>query len=582
MTKILGTSVANAKQMSEYLLSKNKNPKFSRNISSLEFCRLYIEICAKEGVRGDIAFAQACKETGNFSYGGDVKYTQNNFAGLGATGGILGCTFKDIETGILAQAQHLKSYATKDQLNEPCVDARRTTWFMSTKGGTSPHVETLSGTWAVPGYNTKLYKNLDDANKAKDSYGYQIINILNDILKIKERRSQKMAYTLKTNYADKSNYGSYRATSKIKYIVWHYTANDGDTDEANAIYFKRKNLKSSAHYFVDDDSITISVPDTYVAWSVGGSRYSNYKTTGGAKFYKICTNTNSLNIELCDTVRDGSYNVSEKTLNNAIELTRDLMKKYNISIENVIRHFDVTGKSCPTYFVNNIKWNTVKARISPSTSNSNTDNTYTFNQFVRDIQSAIGVIVDGSVGSKTLAALPTVSKSKNNRHAVIKPLQKYLTSIGYDCGNADGVAGSKFDNAAKAWAKANNCTADGEFTKGGKSWKTILKYNSITISTNTSSKKFMYNGVDYSLVFDPVYYAKNNEDVVNVYGTTATKLFEHFRTHGMREGRQGSASFNVEIYKNNYNDLKLEFGNDLASYYKHYVQCGFNEGRSAI
>ena len=49
-----------------------------------------------------------------------------------------------------------------------------------------------------------------------------------------------MAYTLKVNYADKSNYGSARSTSKIKYIVWHYTANDGDTDEANAKYFKRR------------------------------------------------------------------------------------------------------------------------------------------------------------------------------------------------------------------------------------------------------------------------------------------------------------------------------------------------------
>lgn len=116
MTKILGTSVANAKQMSEYLLSKNKYPKFSRNISILEFCQLFLDICAKEGVRGDIAFAQSCKETGNFAYGGDVIYTQNNFAGLGATGGICGCVFKDIETGILAQAQHLKTYATKSAL----------------------------------------------------------------------------------------------------------------------------------------------------------------------------------------------------------------------------------------------------------------------------------------------------------------------------------------------------------------------------------------------------------------------------------------------------------------------------------
>ena len=175
-----------------------------------------------------------------------------------------------------------------------------------------------------------------------------------------------MSYKLKTNYADKSNYGSYRDKSKIKYIVWHYTANDGDSDEANARFFKSKNKNASAHYFVDDDSITISVPDTYVAWSVGGSRYSNYKTTGGASLYKVCTNSNSINIELCDTNRNGKYDVSEKTLENAIALTRELMKKYNIPINNVIRHFDVTGKNCPAYYVNNEKWNRVKLRIFKS------------------------------------------------------------------------------------------------------------------------------------------------------------------------------------------------------------------------
>lgn len=191
-----------------------------------------------------------------------------------------------------------------------------------------------------------------------------------------------MTYIVKTNYADKSNYGSYRNVSKIKYIVWHYTANDGDSDESNARYFKTANRKASAHYFVDDDSVTISVPDTYVAWSVGGSRYSNYKTTGGASLYKICTNTNSISIELCDTKKNGKYDVSDKTLENAIELTRQLMDKYDIPISNVIRHFDITGKNCPAYYVDNAKWNKVKMKItkdSVTSTNPNVNNTSSTN-----------------------------------------------------------------------------------------------------------------------------------------------------------------------------------------------------------
>lgn len=289
-----------------------------------------------------------------------------------------------------------------------------------------------------------------------------------------------MSYTIKTNYADKSNYGSYRNVSKIKYIVWHYTANDGDTDESNAKFFKTPNRKASAHYFVDDDSITISVPDTYVAWSVGGSRYSDYKTTGGASLYKVCTNTNSINIELCDTVKNGKYDVSEATLANAIDLTKSLMTKYDIPISNVIRHFDVTGKRCPAYFVDSTTWNSIKNRISSGTkttvieSTTNTS-TYSFKDFVKELQKAIGTTVDGIPGSKTLAATPTISAKKNNKHATVKPLQKYLNSIGYNCGTADGIAGTKFTNAVIAYQKANGCTADGEITAKAKTWKKLLK-----------------------------------------------------------------------------------------------------------
>lgn len=290
-----------------------------------------------------------------------------------------------------------------------------------------------------------------------------------------------MSYILKTNYADKSNYGGYRSISKIKYIVWHYTANDGDSDEANGLFFKNnKNRGASAHYFVDDDSVTISVPDTYVAWSVGGNRYSNYRTTGGASLYKICTNTNSINIELCDTCKNGKYDVTEATLQNAINLTRKLMAKYNIPISNVIRHFDVTGKNCPAYYVNNSVWQSVKNRIAsssaPTTSSSSSISlSYTFKDFVKEVQIAIGTTPDGIPGSKTLAATPTVSRTKNNKHAVVKPLQKYLNSIGYDCGTADGIAGTKFDAAVKAFQKTNGCVTDGELTAKGKSWKKILK-----------------------------------------------------------------------------------------------------------
>lgn len=159
-----------------------------------------------------------------------------------------------------------------------------------------------------------------------------------------------MAYKLKKKLANKKNYGSKRATSNIKYIVIHFTANDGDSDEGNGNYFANNVVKASAHYFVDSDSVTQSVPDDYIAYSVGGSKYSNCGKTGGGKYYGKCTNSNSISIELCDDNKNGKIYPSEKTITNAIELTKLLMKKYSIPTKNVIRHFDVNGKSCPAYW----------------------------------------------------------------------------------------------------------------------------------------------------------------------------------------------------------------------------------------
>lgn len=101
--------------------------------------------------------------------------------------------------------------------------------------------------------------------------------------------------------------------------------------------------------------------------------------------------------------------------------------------------------------------------------------TYTHKDFVKEVQAAIGAKVDGIAGNETLSKTVTVSKIKNRKHAVVKPIQKYLNSLGYNCGTADGVAGIKFDIALKAFQKANGCVADGEVTAQKSTWKKLLK-----------------------------------------------------------------------------------------------------------
>lgn len=172
-----------------------------------------------------------------------------------------------------------------------------------------------------------------------------------------------MSYTLKEQLANSGNYGGSRNASQIRYLVYHYTGNDGDKAANNAAYFHWNTVKASAHYFVDDTTVWRSVPDLKVAWSVGGSKYANADKTGGGTMYGIITNTNSISIEMCDTIRNGVYQASEATLANAAALGRELMAKYGIPLERVYRHFDVTGKHCPSYLVNAQKWAEFKKRL---------------------------------------------------------------------------------------------------------------------------------------------------------------------------------------------------------------------------
>lgn len=172
-----------------------------------------------------------------------------------------------------------------------------------------------------------------------------------------------MALTIKTDLANRQNYGSARNAADIKYIVIHYTGNDGDHDEGNATYFKNNVVKASAHYFVDDDSVTVSVPDLFTAWAVGGTKWKDCATTGGGTMYGKITNANSISVEMCDTLRNGTLMATEKTMANTAELVKSLMKKYNVDIDHIYRHFDVTGKHCPAYFMNATAWAEFKARL---------------------------------------------------------------------------------------------------------------------------------------------------------------------------------------------------------------------------
>ena len=100
---------------------------------------------------------------------------------------------------------------------------------------------------------------------------------------------------------------------------------------------------------------------------------------------------------------------------------------------------------------------------------------YTLEQFIRDVQSACGATVDGIAGPETLSKTVTISAVKNNRHPVVKPVQRRLTSLGYtQVGTADGIAGAKFTAGLEAFQGNNGCVVDGEATAQKKTWQKLL------------------------------------------------------------------------------------------------------------
>ncbi len=134
-TTIMGESLATAGQMEAYL--RQVNPDATGYFSLAE---TYFNQGQVEGVRGDLAFAQALVETGNFTFGGDVSPEQNNFCGLGATGnGQPGCEFATPELGVQAQIQHLQAYGCDTPLKQACVDPR----YSYVTRNCAPYVEWL-------------------------------------------------------------------------------------------------------------------------------------------------------------------------------------------------------------------------------------------------------------------------------------------------------------------------------------------------------------------------------------------------------------------------------------------------------
>ena len=163
---IIGTPLASQQQCLKYLLSVNPHPNIA--VSPEQLVAYYYEEGQREGIRPDVAFAQALKETGFFSYGGTVTPDQNNYCGLGTTSDkVKGAYFISPAIGVRAHIQHLLAYASTRKPMSPVVDPRYKLVRDNYGSGTLNRYSELNGRWAVPG----------------NGYGQSIMNMFRAILR---------------------------------------------------------------------------------------------------------------------------------------------------------------------------------------------------------------------------------------------------------------------------------------------------------------------------------------------------------------------------------------------------------------
>lgn len=127
-----------------------------------------------------------------------------------------------------------------------------------------------------------------------------------------------------------------RLGRSIKGIVIHYTGNYTDTASANARFFAGGDKGASAHYFVDETLIYQSVEEDQAAWAVG-------RKYGDAPLWGTLTNLNTISVEMCSS----GGRIADATMRRTADLVRELVERYQVPADRVVRHWDVCGKRCP-------------------------------------------------------------------------------------------------------------------------------------------------------------------------------------------------------------------------------------------
>ena len=470
---IMGPTTVTIGQMINYYQANQAYPAFYANSDAPNiyvFCMMYMEECNAEGVRAEVAFAQAMKETGFLRYRGDVHIEQFNFAGLGATGnGNPGNSFPTVRMGIRAQVQHLKAYATSASLNQEVVDPR----YSLVNKGSAPYVEWLG-----------KHENPTGIGWAT-AWGYGN-SIVNDYIA--------------------------RMRNCSTYSTWYQGVN------YEAVY--------------NPDYYMLHNPD--VAAACGGSSDS------------------LLSHFLNYGMKEGRQGIVYFDVNSYKRRYKDLRMAFGNDLKLYYLHYVYSGQNehrIASGAVNNFDAITVYNGVDYAS-------VYDYNYYVNkypDIRAAFG---DDDMA--VLAHFVNYGMSEGRRGNEAFDINSYR--------NAYSDLRAAFGTDLRQYYL--HYIYAGQAEKRVASGVTELQ-NPLTV----------YNGVDYSSVYDYNYYINLYPDIRAAFGNDDRAVLAHFVNCGMAEGRRGNETFDVGAYRNKYADLQQAFGNDWKGYYEHYVQYGLAEGR---
>lgn len=469
---IMGPSNVSIGQLMNYYNSNARYPSFYRDAGSDaptldDFCRIYIEECAAENVRVEVAFCQAMNETGFLRFGGAVDIAAYNFAGIGAVDSAPGQFnwFPDVRTGVRAQVQHLKAYASRDALNNWCVDPR----FHLVTRGCAPYVEDLGGKWA---------SGLDYGYKIRNQYMAKL-GTFNGFTTMFNGVDYSMVY-------DPNNYLERYADVRAAF------ANDGYALIAHYVLNGINEGRQASEYFS---------PYVYK------DNYVDLRNAFG-------------------------YNMGEYTRHYVFAGHAEGRQGWlpNGSTDRVTMLNGVDYSAIYNYNFYTTQYPDIKAAYG-------NDDIGTLIHFV------FCGMNEGRQGSENF-----------NPQIYMRNYADLRSAFGYDMG---------------AYYRHYMNTGKAEGRQG-------------SVPNGSTDKIAAFGGVDYSAVYNYDYYTANNPDVKAAYGDDDIGPMIHFIFIGMGEGRIASENFNVWTYGSNYEDLRNAFGWDLPSYYMHYINQGRYEGRVAV